>query len=60
MNRQVRQGFPAAILWVLVAHTLGWGFNWPMIKLALTEVPVLTFRSLCLPGGAAGLFAIAA
>ena len=60
MNRQERQGFPASILWVLVALTLGWGFNWPMIKLALTEVPVLSFRSVCLLGGAAGLFAIAA
>lgn len=55
-----RQGFPASILWVLVALTLGWGFNWPMIKLALTELPVFSFRSVCLLGGAAGLFAIAA
>jgi drug/metabolite transporter (DMT)-like permease len=60
LNRQERLGFPASILWVLVALTLGWGFNWPMIKLALTEVPVLSFRSVCLLGGAAGLFAIAA
>jgi drug/metabolite transporter (DMT)-like permease len=60
LNRQGRLGFPASILWVLVALTLGWGFNWPMIKLALTEVPVLSFRSVCLVGGAAGLFAIAA
>ena len=52
-------GFPASILWVLVALTLGWGFNWPMIKLALTEMPLLSFRSVCLLGGAAGLFAIA-
>ena len=58
MTRQ--QGFPASILWVLVALTLGWGFNWPMIKLALTELPVLSFRSICLLCGAAGLFAIAA
>ena len=60
MKRQERPGFPASILWVLVALTLGWGFNWPMIKLALTELPVFTFRSVCLAGGAAGLFAIAA
>jgi drug/metabolite transporter (DMT)-like permease len=53
-------GFPASILWVLVALTLGWGFNWPMIKLALTEMPLLSFRSVCLLGGATGLFAIAA
>ena len=60
MNRRERQGFPASILWVLVALTLGWGFNWPMIKLALTEMPLLSFRSVCLLGGAAGPFAIAA
>ena len=60
MTLQERRGFPAAILWVLVALTLGWGFNWPMIKLALTEMPVLSFRSVCLLGGAAGLFATAA
>ena len=57
MTRQ--HGFPASIVWVLVALTLGWGFNWPMIKLALSEIPVLAFRSFCLLGGAAGLFAIA-
>jgi len=60
LKREERQGFPASILWVLVLLTLGWGFNWPMIKLALTEIPVLSFRSVCLAGGAAGLFAIAA
>ena len=60
MKRDERQGFPASILWVLAALTLGWGFNWPMIKLALSELPVFTFRSVCLAGGAAGLFAIAA
>ena len=59
MSAQDRQDFPASILWVLVALTLGWGFNWPMIKLALSEIPVLSFRSVCLLFGAAGLFAIA-
>ena len=39
--------------------TLGWGFNWPMMKLALSEVPVLSFRALCLAVGAAGMFIIA-
>lgn len=59
MNQE-RQGFPASILWLLAALTLGWGFNWPMIKLALTGMPELSFRSACLLGGAAGLFAVAA
>jgi drug/metabolite transporter (DMT)-like permease len=60
LKRQEHQGFPAAILWVLILLTLGWGFNWPMIKLALSGMPVLSFRTVCLLGGAAGLFAIAA
>ena len=33
---------------LLAALTLMWGVNWPMLKLALTELPVLTFRGLCL------------
>ena len=38
LKRQQGRGFPASILWVLVALTLGWGFNcWPMIKLALAR-----------------------
>ena len=60
MKPQARRGFPASILLILVALTLGWGFNWPMIKLALSEMPVLSFRSVCLLGGSAGLFAIGA
>ena len=33
---------------LLAALTLLWGVNWPMLKLALSELPVLTFRGLCL------------
>jgi drug/metabolite transporter (DMT)-like permease len=39
--------------------TLGWGLNWPMMKLAVSEVPVLSFRALCLAVGAASMFIIA-
>jgi drug/metabolite transporter (DMT)-like permease len=39
--------------------TLFWGFNWPMMKLALTELPVWSFRTLCIAAGAVGLFSIA-
>ncbi len=47
-------------LWILLAAlTLAWGFNWPMMKLALSEMPVWTFRTLGIATGAAGLFAIA-
>ena len=44
-------------LWgVLAALTLAWGFNWTALKVALSEVPPWTFRSLCLGLGAAVLF----
>jgi drug/metabolite transporter (DMT)-like permease len=45
-------------LWgVLAALTFAWGFNWTALKVALSEVPPWTFRSLCLGLGAAVLFA---
>ncbi|HEX4984895.1 MAG TPA: DMT family transporter [Burkholderiales bacterium] len=47
-------------LWILLAAlTLGWGFNWPMMKMTLAEMPVWTFRGLSVASGAAGLFLIA-
>ena len=47
-------------MWALLALlTLGWGLNWPMMKLTLADMPVWTFRSLCVASGAAGLFLIA-
>ena len=45
---------------LLVLITIFWGVNWPAIKLSVNEVPVWTFRTICLLAGAAGLFAIAA
>ena len=48
-------------MWVLlVMLTLGWGLNWPMMKLTLADMPVWTFRAVCVASGAAGLFTIAA
>ena len=37
---------------LLIFMTLFWGINWPIIKIALEEVTVLTFRAVCLAGGA--------
>jgi drug/metabolite transporter (DMT)-like permease len=46
--------------WVLLgALTLGWGLNWPMMKIALAEVPVWTLRAMSLAAGSAGIFLIA-
>lgn len=47
-------------MWALVIIlTLGWGMNWPLMKLALAEIPVWTFRGSCTASGAIGLFLIA-
>jgi drug/metabolite transporter (DMT)-like permease len=51
---------PRAGLVLLVLLTVFWGFNWPVMKFTLAEIPLWTFRALCIAGGAAGLFAIAA
>src|SRR6266545_2599134 len=50
---------PSSILTLLVLLTLGWGVNWPIMKVVMVEMPPLHFRALCLAVGAAGLFAIA-
>ncbi|MDZ4145940.1 MAG: DMT family transporter [Burkholderiales bacterium] len=39
-------------LWALVALTLMWGINWPMMKLSLREVTPLYFRAITMTGGA--------
>ena len=47
-------------MWILlVLLTFGWGLNWPMMKLTLAELPVWTFRGLCVAAGAVGLFTLA-
>lgn len=46
-------------LGLLALLTLFWGINWPIMKIALQEIPVFTFRVYCLFGGAMGLFALA-
>lgn len=50
---------PRSLLFLLAALTLAWGLNWPMMKLAVTEIPVWSFRTLGIGAGSVGLFAIA-
>ena len=38
---------------------LVWGFNWPVLKMGVTEIAPLTFRALTLPFAAMGLLAFA-
>ena len=49
---------PQLGLVLLVLLTFAWGANWPIMKVALSEIPPWTFRTLCTLGGAAGLFAL--
>ena len=51
--------FPPQLVGLLIGLTLGWGINWPMMKLAVTEMAPMRFRTLCLVAGAVGLFAMA-
>jgi len=50
---------PPSIVALVVLLALGWGFNWPVMKIVMTEMAPLHFRVLCLAVGAIGLFAIA-
>ena len=54
-----RTTLPPAALALLVFLTLGWGANWPIMKIVLTEVPIWTFRTLCTGAGAIGLLVLA-
>src|SRR4051794_26200961 len=45
---------------LLACVGIGFGLNWPAMKLCLLEIPLWTYRSLCVIGGAAGLVLIAA
>lgn len=42
----------------LTVLSVTWGVNWPMMKLALQDIPVWTFRSLCLMVGGSTLLLI--
>lgn len=54
-----REAFNAGGLALLVLVTLLWGANWPVMKVTIAEIPIWTYRSLCLLGGSLGIFAVA-
>lgn len=53
------QHLPPSGYVLLSALTLFWGLNWPTAKIVLGEMPVWTFRSLCLVVGGCAVLAIA-
>lgn len=38
---------------------IGWGFNWPIMKFIIGEIPPLTFRGFCLFFGGLGILGLA-
>ena len=45
--------------WLLAGITLFWGLNFVTIKYSVAEVPIWTFRTICLLTGGFGLLGIA-
>lgn len=44
---------------LLLGLGFGWGFNWPIMKYLITEIPPLTFRGFCLFFGGIGILGLA-
>lgn len=53
------ESLPQVGLVLLMFLSLFWGFSWPMMKIGLREIPVWTFRTLCLFLGGFGILCIA-
>ena len=59
MNSSPHERLPRQGLLLLAALSLFWGANWPIMKMVLTEVPPLYFRSCCLLLGGIGMLTLA-
>ena len=53
MNPPHHDRVPAGSIALLLVIGLGWGANWPFIRIAVEEIPPWTFRSICMVGGGA-------
>jgi drug/metabolite transporter (DMT)-like permease len=58
-KKNVTEALPQFGLVLLIFLSIFWGTNWPMMKIGLTEIPVWTFRTLCLFLGGFGVLCIA-
>lgn len=57
-SRASAQALPPLGFLLLAGLALFWGGNWPAMKLALTEIPVWPFRSMCLIAGGVGILTL--
>ena len=58
MTGKAATGFPVAIA-LLVFLTFGWGFAWPVTKIAVDQVPVWHLRAATTLLGGIGMLALA-
>jgi len=58
MENQKVERLSTSGLLLLAGLSLFWGVNWPIIKIVLAEIPVWTFRTLCLVCGGLGLLGL--
>ncbi len=54
-----REALSPAGVALILAVGLAWGFNWPAIKIAVTEISPWTYRAACLTVGALGMLMLA-
>lgn len=57
--RSTSAPLPLSGLGLLALLALFWGINWPMMKIAVEDIPLLTFRACCVAAGAAGMLGLA-
>lgn len=58
MNANRQDTLPASGFAYLTALTIIWGTSWPILKIALSEIPPWTFRGLIAPTAAIFLFGL--
>ena len=51
-------GLTAQAYGLLAVAIFGWGVSWPFLKIALAEIPPLTFRGLIAPTAALAIFGL--
>ena len=60
MSAPVDSGrLPRRALLLLIALTFAWGSIWPMMKIAVAEIPIFSFRAVCAVVACLVLFALA-
>ena len=58
-KKALAETLPHFGLVLLIFLSIFWGTNWPMMKIGLREIPVWTFRTLCLFLGGFGVLGMA-